>query len=130
MSAMSFREPNEVKWVGVRPAHKGTQKLIRKVGVTADIEVYSVPADTTFYMTSMFVNLKAPNGDERVTIRIRDTADNTIHIPLQINTAVAGQEVVSRNFYPPVEVPSGYDIYIDVAGTAPTVNLALEGWEE
>jgi len=52
MALMKFREPNQVKWVGVRPGHNGTQ-IIRSQGAdNATVELYLVPVGQTFYLCS------------------------------------------------------------------------------
>jgi len=58
MALMKFREPNQVRRVGVRPAHDGTQVLERGSADNATVVLYTVPAGKVFYLCHAWLNVQ------------------------------------------------------------------------
>jgi len=44
MAYATFREPNQVKWVGVLPGHNGEQVIAQAVADNSTVIAYTVPA--------------------------------------------------------------------------------------
>ena len=130
MALMRFREPNQVQWIGTRPAHRGTQSLHIGINSLVDTEIWEVPAGQVYYLTALWLGLLAPNGDEGVQLKIRDDGNALWHIPCRIRPGIIGVWEISRSWIYPIEIPAGYDFYVDLGGTAPQVDTAIEGWIE
>jgi hypothetical protein len=130
MALMLHREPNQVKWVGTRPGHNGTQITKYNTALNNTVIIHTVTAGKTLYLVS--AQIFTPNvGAVYGTLFIRDTLDAiTMYLAGIINTptgAVSGQLWTS---YPPLEVAAGYDIC--VLSSAAGVNYigSIFGWEE
>ena len=130
MSVMSFREPNQVKWVGVRPAHNGEQ--ITKFGnVTDDILVlYTVPSGKTFYLSSWQFEANTSASGVYGVIYITDASGATYYAIQRIGFNSVSQFADSGTFYPPMELPGGYSIKISSNSTSLIVRAGFFGWEE
>lgn len=112
MSAMAFREPNQVLWRGYRPGHNGTQVTVSNSAVNATVVVYTVGATVAggaLYITDW--TFSAYFGAAGNTyLFVRNGADvtqyniATILGPLNADVAMAGTPGV------PIEVPNGWDI--------------------
>jgi len=130
MSAMSFREPNEVRWVGVRPAHKGTQILDRGIAINAEVTVYTVPSGKTAYITHIALAIYG-NTTGQARVLIKDTGGAIVWSPME-GYSIANTYSFHDNtsYWPPIELPEGY--YITVISNAETVSAIcnIHGWEE
>ncbi len=127
---MPWREENRARWFGVRPAHGGIQ-VVKSLGVnnTAAI-VHTVTAAKTFYLTFSRL-LTGDNISGAGLLWVRDTADVLwFYIDAfyhAINTTFTSSPLV---FFPPVEIPSGYDIVVQSTALGLNVTALVGGWEE
>ena len=107
--ATVHREPNQVKWVGVRPGHNGEQVLI-DINSAVNAILYTVPANKLLFLY-----------DWHTTI-VRDVA-NTINIEIRNNVAAhqcylaylssIGTEIgntTSNALQVPIELAEAWDI--------------------
>ena len=60
MALMTFREPNQVKWVGSRPGHNGTQIFGYALATNAVATCYFAPAGKAGYIYGL--DLAASSG--------------------------------------------------------------------
>jgi len=130
MSAMLYREPNQVKWVGVRPAHNGEQVAKSGTAVNNTVIIHTVTAGKNLYLVTaqiFTVNSVAAYGN----LWVRDGADAT-WLYLGGLVSAAGQAIPGQTWYsyPPVEVPAGYDICVVSTALAFNVVGSIFGWEE
>lgn len=130
MSAMEFREPNQVLWRGVRPGHNGTQILKQHYKANGVRIVHTVTAGKTLYLLSSLLHYSA-DVTGSITAAIRDTGDNIVFY-LGISFVFAGVSTppVSWHFWPPAEIPAGYDIFVSSSAAGLTAWLGISGWEE
>jgi len=48
---MGWREANRARWVGIRPAHEGTQVFGNGMAQNSTVILYTVPVGKRFYLT-------------------------------------------------------------------------------
>ena len=130
MSDMHFREPNQVKWQGSRPAHNGNQVLeYLEDGINNYTELYEVTAGKVLYLTYAGVFTRA-NTTNLCYLAIFD--DTPVLWRIIGGTFVITANSVmnwSANFWPPIEVPSEYTIQKFNSANVLTVGT-IHGWEE
>jgi len=130
MALMKFRESNQVKWVGVRPGHNGTQ--VTKWG-SADNEtviLYTVTAGKILYLVHYTVFISSDVADRWGFMGVRNDADVEQY---RFSTGVFKQ-VGSIGFgvglkYP-IEIPAGWDIFLVSNSADSHINGFIHGWEE
>ena len=130
MALMKYREPNQVLWQGVRPAHNGTEVTDSKSkNVAATFPVYTVPVGMTYHLTYAFLCVVS-NVNINAAFRVRnDTA--VIQYDLLYARSLIGFRVQPQNasFWPPIELPAGWDICL-YQSAAFWCELAFSGWYE
>ena len=130
MSVMKFREPNRARWVGVRPGHDGIQAGAYGSAVNLETTlIYTVGAGKIWYVTEWFVNMHGAAGGA-CYFAIRDLGDfvwfNLMTHYFPVSYGVCG----GNSFNPPLEVPAGYDLYIqNTVNSSYSYGHAL-GWIE
>lgn len=130
MSAMGYREPNEVLWVGCRPAHKGTQIVARKHTANATEIVHTVGAGKTFYLTTLIYSVNTSVAGASYGVFIRNTLDVAwVYLDGNLISEV-GLELNAISFKQPLEVPSGYDICTITDNVGCSISAFIDGWEE
>jgi len=126
MSDMMFREPNQIKWLGTRPGHNGTQKII-KIESGANVELYEVTAGLTFFLTAYYIGF-GMNTAKQATLEVRNVLDAIqYYLGYPSSAAVSTGSGIFMSFYFPLEIPAGYDFYITTTGQ---VRGFIAGWEE
>jgi hypothetical protein len=130
MALMNYREPNQVKWMGTRPGHNGTQVDKANTATNGIAIVYTVTAGKTLYLctVSKWVELVAVGIS---SVFLRNVAD-VFQYNLIYELTVAGVLIPHRSvtFWPPLEVPAGYDICVRSSVAGLTVGSFVFGWEE
>lgn len=130
MALMGWREPNQVKWVGTRPAHRGTQIGKSASAVNATAIVYTVTAGKTLYLCTASLMTETATVSAGI-FSIRDGADvSWLHLTMgRANTA--GYFIAPCvTFWPPLEVPAGYDIVVFSSAALAAWTGSIFGWEE
>ena len=130
MSDMYFREPNQVKWMGSRPGHNGTQVLeYSNSAVLNWVPIYTVPAGETFYMTFMSFTWQLSVNDIWAVAIYNAVPAVWRYICLGRGVLTAGSLGWHESFWPPIEIPDGYHIYrYQAVNIAPC--LCIHGWVE
>ena len=126
--ATVFREPNQVKWVGVRPGHNGEQILegiiVGAINFTA---IYTVPADKMFFMTyAALSNILNIGGNAYLCIyddtpaiwRVLFGFLNILNVPAPGPVAT---------FNPPIELAAGYSIRVYQSALIGAI-ASVHGW--
>ena len=62
MARMGWREENRARWVGIRPAHEGTQVFGNGETNNATAIIYTVPVGKTFYLTGFHASVSPIAG--------------------------------------------------------------------
>jgi len=124
MALMKFREPNQVKWQGVRPGHNGTQVIAENYAINARLPIYTVLAGETFYLCSLGMacaTFAAGTGTAGV-----ETGGGVVLAHLLYDNYVAGSNLFTKNvsFWPPLEVPALYDVFVYSSALV----LQMYGW--
>jgi hypothetical protein len=128
--AMLHREPNRVKWVGVRPGHEGTQIHKRGVATNAIAIVHTVTAGKTFYFTGFVWFARASLAAAEVIGRIRNVADVTVIDFIDYYFFTVGQLSICKSYWPPIEIAAGFDIVVYSTDATSWAALTIDGWEE
>lgn len=129
MATMSYREDNRVKWVGVRPAHGGEQIAKFATANNNTVTIYTVPAGKTLYLCTAWLDVTTAAVGYSA-IYIRDELD-AHWLPLRriYQTASSYPSDSWITFWPPLEVPAGYDVVV-YRSTPQNVHGAIFGWVE
>jgi len=130
MSAMKFREPNQVKWVGVRPAHKGTQILKQGRATTDDVTLYTTPTGKTFYLVHYNITIQITASSLISAVAIRDSSGVAQYYIAYLNDAPNGVYIYEGNFDPPLEIPAGWYVHLDRNSSYGPIMCSIFGWEE
>jgi len=130
MALMKFREPNQVRWQGVRPGHDGTQIQARNEADNATVLIYTVTALKTLYLCTAGLSTYTAVGGGSF-LRIRTDGDV---FWLDLLSFYQGVNLSSVNpvitFWPPLEVPAGYYIEVRSSSVGHKVQGYIFGWEE
>ena len=109
--ATVHREPNQVKWIGVRPGHNGDEVLIN-INVAVNTLLYTVPADKILFIFSWqlsFINNTGGGG----YLYLRDNLGAEYYVLAYVNgNAGSAGGTLANNTFVPIEVVAGYDIYL------------------
>ena len=112
--ATVHREPNQVKWVGVRPGHNGEQVLIN-INRNANALLYTVGVGKLLMLYDWQIGMVlAANLSCSLYIRTDAAAPYYYLAYLSTATNVTGGNM-SNNTCVPIEVPAAYDFYIECA---------------
>ena len=112
--ATVHREPNQVKWIGVRPGHNGEQVII-DIDDAVNADLYTVPVDSILlifgWSWGVIHNLAV---EARIEIK---TAGAAHYCWLGFSTAQAAVPGTNNNnaLFVPIELPEGYVISIVTA---------------
>ena len=130
MSDMHFREPNQVKWQGSRPGHNGTQVALHYgTAVAGEVLFYTVPAGVTFFLTYASMGL-ADDVAGVIMMSIEDLTPARWFTPIYAYTSIANNLIIPpSNFWPPLEVPTGFTFYSFTVGASFRVSN-IHGWVE
>ena len=105
--ATVHREPNQVKWIGVRPGHNGIEILESCEAAGATVNIYQVPADKLLLLFGWSFNLSATApgvGDLSIW-----TAVPARHKYLSRGSAPTNAACYdSRDLVVPIEVAAGF----------------------
>ena len=130
MSAMAFREPNQVKWVGTRPGHNGEQvaKLGSAEGGTTII--HTVTLGKTFFLSALSYTSFSDATPITMGVLVRNGADVHQYSLIHELVALAHTNAFGMSYPVPVEIPAGYDICAHSSGATGRASACIHGWEE
>lgn len=128
--AMGFREPNMARWLGVRPAHNGTQVAKYASAINTTAIVYTVTAGKVLHLFHAEVWIAVAAAGQGFLL-VRNAADVAQYYFLPILCAAAVMHPCGvANFYPPVEIPEGWDICVVSSAAVLSVTGEIFAWEE
>jgi len=130
MALMTFREPNQVRWFGIRPGHRGTQVLL-DVNVTNNTQVLIDGTQITItYLTDWFLGM-VRNKDVGNSMEITENDDTHICY-LAVITSFTGSPsfAIAQALTYPIEIPAGYKLKVNSVGVNATTFGYIHGWEE
>ena len=130
MAVMAFREPNRARWVGVRPGHDGTQVVKYARAENATVIIHTVTAGKTLFLCGLMGSVFDNGGGQHTVVFVRDGADVfKYYLYWGENNASAG-EPFSKSYWPPIEIPAGYDVCAQSTAAAHYINAIIDGWED
>jgi len=130
MALMKFREPNQVKWQGVRPAHNGTQVLETDVVVSGTKILYTVAAGKILYLTHAYLGVGLITAIGIGYLWIRDSTPTNLYllgVVRSITDTPSGPSFPC--YWPPIEIPATYDIAV-IATANLEIHATIHGWVE
>ena len=114
--AIAFREPNQVKWIGVRPGHNGVQ-VFEEAYTNANLEFYAVPADKLFLLFDWHLGVTGSAAGDAF-LSIRDGVDaHYRYLALASGQAANPGGNTSQALWLPIEIATGFDFYVTTAVT-------------
>lgn len=127
---MNFREANQVKWVGIRPGHNGEQIAKHHVAVNTTAIIHTVTSGKTFYLSSASYMIYY-TGAGFAIMSVRDLSDVAVyHLGMGYKAANDPTITLPISFPQPLEIPAGYDIYLQSLAADLHVFGFIHGWEE
>ena len=122
--ATVHREPNQVKWIGVRPGHNGDQVLENDTAINVLKTIYTVPADKLLFLFAYDIGVYSGAAATAYFYIYDDTPaifKSLAVRPVTANTAVSS----SQGLWVPIEIPEGYSLRLitSVAGCAIYVSI-------
>jgi len=130
MALMTFREPNEVRWVGTRPGHRGTQIRKSETANNTAVILHTVSDGFKFYLCDVSIGFNDTILGVAV-ILVRNIADVTVFQLLTMRTE-AGKlmPAVAAQYWPPIEIPEKWDICVASYSVGLSTVGFCHGWEE
>jgi len=132
MGIMTYREANQVLWRGARPAHNGTQVIVRGNQLGAgENTFYTVPVGETFYLTYYHVGsrLSAAAAAEGGLV-IYDATPGLWQWIVYHEYDVAGHQVSFMGFPFPLEIPAQYTFRNNLSHANMDCLCIIAGWTE
>lgn len=127
---MNYKETNQVKWLGVRPAHYGDQIIIDQSVVNGSVIVHTVTAGKVFYLENFLMRFWSANAGNNALVGVRNVADVHQYVICQMKLGAGIGDNVGMSFRSPIEIPAGYDVYLTVSGVGSDGLCSVSGWEE
>lgn len=130
MALMKFREPNMVKWQGVRPGHNGTQVLVSGAVVGAQVLTYQVTLGKTLFLVSTSLQARFPVVGWS-TLDLADDGGIFQYLleDLELITMVGFIPLQAHLYTPPIECPSQWQFFM-TSSAGLNVRGGIFGWEE
>ena len=134
-------EANQVLWRGIRPVEgirgvwpaRNSDRIAEEATQTGEGNsiVYTVPASKIFFMTSSALSCyNSAGGGNNTGVGIRNGDDEHQYYMVFHFFSAQSQHSGSRIFFPALEVPAGYDVYV-VSSSGNIVAMAsAAGWLE
>jgi hypothetical protein len=130
MALMLFREPNQARWGGVRPAHRGTQVEKSNSVTNGTIIVHTVTAGKTLFLCTVVVEFRFGGLAAWDFLAVRNEADVFQYYIARLRDNTAGTVGLVIPYWPPREISAGYDIYLTSSGVNNDMAADIFGWEE
>jgi len=130
MALMKFRQSNQVRWVGTRPAHDGTQVLTYGTAVNAVDTFYTVPPGQVFYLTHVMWGYTSI-AVGLTNLAIQDAVPAVIsYCFYEVILATSEGKSGGVSYWPPIEMIEGWRLRLQSNAAGLTVRAAIHGWVE
>jgi hypothetical protein len=130
MALSLFREKNMARWIGVRPAHNGTQVSVSGTAVNVTSTLYTVTAGKTLFLTRYYVDITVGTLTGYGTLEVYNGV-GVFQYYIDMLKALAGgwqHQALSLTF--PIEIPAGSTIRMTATGNNGIEHAGITGWEE
>ena len=124
--ATEHREPNRVKWIGVRPGHEGEQILEHGTANNATVIIYTVPADKLLLLYGFSYNASGTAGGTgflSIYTAVPAVHRHLVYGNFSANTVVA----FGRDFVIPIEIPESYSVRVLSPAATMFVGISING---
>ena len=129
MSDMYFREPNQVKWMGSRPGHNGTQVLEHASATNATVIVYTVPGAHTLFLTHTILDIYS-TGISTAYLSIYNAVPALV-IHIHLSRVQTNRELsLNNSYWPPIEIPAAYSVRVQSSAATNIAEATIHGWVE
>ena len=128
--AMNHREGNRIKWIGVRPAHDGTQVIKSAYKINGTEIIHTVTAGKTLYLKGFFFESSSSVSGVAGALIVRNALDVLEYYLAYCYHRGASEKLAARDYSQPIEIPAGYDICIISGALTLEVLAEIDGWEE
>jgi len=128
--AMHFREPNEVRWVGVRPAHKGTQISSSDSVSNGTIDLYVNNSGNVSFVHYIGLSTNSEGAGKAGSLLWTNSNNVTQSVLIRHKYQAAGQMANYVSLHYPLELPNGHKLRVlsDNAGLGAVGSFIA--WEE
>ena len=126
----SWRESNRLRWVGVRPAHEGTQVVGRGGGENSEVICYTVPAGYVFFLCGIIPTFSTSTSGRYGEVRVYSDVPALAYRLFGILAYGLTEVCAPMSYYPPLELPAGYTLRTFSSGLASECYCAYNGWIE
>ena len=127
--ATVHREPNQVKWIGVRPGHNGIEILESgNVDNGTDV-VYTVPADKLFLWFGWNAIMISNAYSAACYIGIFNAVPVLVKNIQTFGTGTNMATSLSKSYWPPLEVAAGFSIRFVSTAAGRTLDGSIHGIE-
>jgi len=124
--AIVFREPNQVKWIGVRPGHNGEQILENDTAINVLTSIYVVPADKLLLLFAYDVSVYSGVAATGYFYIYDDTP--AIFKSLAVRSvAAAGTDSSCQGLWVPIEIPAAYSLRIITSNAGCSIRVCIHG---
>ena len=126
MAVTVHREPNQVKWIGVRPGHNGEQILEHGTANNATVIIYTVPADKLLLLYGFSYNVSGTAGNTgflSIYTAVPAVHRHLVYGNFSANTVVA----FGRDFVIPIEIPAAYSVRVLSPAATKYVGVSING---
>ena len=108
--ATVHREPNQVKWIGVRPGHNGDEVAANGLAQNNTAIVYTVPADKIFCFTDFVFSADSTANDGLASFAVYTAVPAVDYTIVDFSVRLRHQEIFGHQFGIPLELSAGYSI--------------------
>jgi len=130
MSAMSFREPDQARWIGVRPGHRGEQVAAHNIAINNTQIIHTVTAGKVLYLTDWVFEANAGAAGWSADFEIRNVLDVLVYKIVTWYSGGVESRMLANSLFYPIEVPTGYDIIVSSNAVGLGTFGFIHGWEE
>lgn len=130
MAEMTYREGDRTKWVGVRPAHEGTQIAKSATATNGTTLLHTVTAGKIFFLTSWSFTCNTTTVDKYGRLAVRDGEDDWIYSIAHLHMDATRTIGMAAGLYFPLEIPAGWDIVVYSNNAGLNARGFIQGWEE
>ena len=124
--ATVYREPNQVKWIGVRPGHNGEQVIESDETTNVLSAIYTVPADKILLLFGYGLDVWSTVASAG-SFYIYDATPAIWRILGRITVGANSGRSVPKSLYPPIELAEDYSLRIITNNAACIINAYIHG---
>ncbi len=130
MAMMKHREDNMVRWVGVKPGHRGEQVVKSQTAVSNDtVTIHTVTADKVFMLTGWTLGANM-TGAVNLLLRVKNDSAVVQYQLFGHRYSSAAKHTTTKSYWPPIELASEWLVELVVNTANGTADVSIHGWEE